>query len=70
MGEPVTIEETCIGCGACVGHCDGCFKMEGEKSIFIDKDRKHGVGCYKDAADICPVNAIIVHEEELKDTVV
>ena len=51
-------KEKCIGCGACAAQCDN-FEIVGDKA-----KAKMGVvtdiGCNKDAADSCPVEAISV----------
>jgi len=53
-------KDTCIGCGACTTQCDN-FEMKGGKSVpkksVVDKP-----GCNKEAAEICPVDAIKVTE--------
>ena len=54
------IAEKCIGCGACVAQCDN-FEMEGDKAIAKAKEVDE-IGCNKDAADACPVDAIIIKE--------
>lgn len=51
-------KETCIGCGACASLCPAAFKMNDEgKSEPISQD---GNDCAKNAADTCPVQAILV----------
>jgi ferredoxin len=53
-------QETCIGCGACVTQCDN-FEMKEGKS-YAKKKEVEEFGCNKDAAEICPVDAIKVTE--------
>ena len=58
----VTVDkETCIGCGACVAACEEVFELKDGKAVpktpETDKD------CAKEAADICPVEAIKVEKE-------
>ena len=43
----VTIEDSCIGCGACESICDAVFQVEDKATV-------------KEAADACPVGAIAV----------
>ena len=55
----VTIEEGCIGCGACESICEAVFSIEdiavvNESAIAGNED------CVKEAADACPVNVIVV----------
>ncbi len=55
----VTIEDSCIGCGACESICDAVFHVEDKASV-----KEAGVSgneaCVKEAAEACPVGAIIV----------
>jgi len=63
MGYKIKVdEEKCIGCGACTASCDN-FEMEGAKAKVV-KAEVDEIGCNQDAADICPVDAIIVKEKE------
>jgi ferredoxin len=52
--------EKCIGCGACVNICNN-FKLRGDKAVPVKKVLSD-VGCNRQAADICPVEAIAVAE--------
>ncbi|MBI5331965.1 MAG: ferredoxin [Candidatus Aenigmarchaeota archaeon] len=56
----ITVDNTCIGCGLCVGICPAVFEMKNGKSVVkaaaTDKDFKKSE-C-KEAAEACPVNAI------------
>ncbi len=56
-------EETCIGCGTCVDICSEVFEMSGDIAIVktqnIDEDLEND--CVE-AADSCPVDAIIIEE--------
>lgn len=53
--------ELCIGCELCVQTAPDVFEMEGDKAIAkvnpVPEDSQ--TNC-KDAADICPVTAIII----------
>ena len=44
----------CIGCGACTNVCPDGIEISAGKAIIKDSSAK----CLKDAAEICPVNAI------------
>ena len=57
----VTIEDCCIGCGACESFCADVFKVEDvctvdEANIAGNEDS------IKDAADACPVSVISIAE--------
>lgn len=57
----VTIEEGCIGCGACESFCSDVFKVE--DICTIDESKVTGnEDSIKDAADACPVSVINVAE--------
>lgn len=47
-------KENCLGCGVCERVCPKGIEMKDGKAIIIDNSAK----CLKDAADICPVDAI------------
>ena len=53
-------KEKCIGCGACAAQCDN-FEMDGDKAK-PKKEVVNEIGCNKDGADSCPVEAISVKE--------
>ncbi len=53
-------KEKCIGCGACAATCDN-FEMDGDKAKPKQAE-VDGLGCNKDGADACPVEAISVKE--------
>ena len=54
-------EDICIGCGACSATCPDSFDMKdtdnGQKAKAKKADADE-LGCAKEAADVCPVNAI------------
>ena len=53
--------DICIGCTLCVQTCHEVFKMEGEKAVaFISPVPKEAEQPCKQAADDCPVTAIII----------
>jgi len=49
-------KEKCIGCGACESVCPEAFEMKNRKASV----KKQSSKCAKEAADICPVQAIRV----------
>ena len=55
----VTMEESCIACGACESICDAVFTIE-DKAIVNEATIAGNEDCVKEAADSCPVQAIIV----------
>lgn len=55
------IPDVCIGCGLCVSTCPEVFKMEGDKAVaYVDPVPEDVEDRCKQAADECPVTAIIV----------
>lgn len=53
----------CIGCGACEGICPQVFQMEGDGLAHVVEGADCAAsGCCQDAADSCPVAAIIVED--------
>ncbi len=55
----VTISDDCIACGACESICDAVFSIE-DKAVVNDSAVADNVDGVKEAADACPVGAIIV----------
>ena len=55
----ITVNESCIGCGTCVGVVPDVFEMndEGLSSVIGDD-----VDSAKEAAESCPVEAIEVED--------
>ena len=55
----VTIEDSCIACGACESICDAVFSVEDKAVVNTAAvaDNAEGV---QEAADACPVQAIVV----------
>ena len=60
MNYKISVNDDCIGCGACVGVCEEIFELvEGKskpKTEITDND------CVNEAKDACPVSAISVEE--------
>jgi ferredoxin len=51
-------QDLCIGCGACVATCTDVFKLgESGKAEVVSQNN---VECAKNAASVCPVQAISV----------
>ncbi len=61
-----TITDECIGCMACVGISDKIFQMNNDNKAFVVKqpEDKEEEELAQDAADACPVEAIIEIKEE------
>ena len=55
----VTIEEGCIGCGACESICDAVFSVE-DVAVVKEEGIAGNEDCVQEAADSCPVSAIEV----------
>lgn len=57
----VTIEEGCIGCGACEAICEAVFHVE--DLVTVDEANIAGnEDAVKEAAEGCPVSVIVVEE--------
>ncbi len=58
----VTIDaDACVGCGLCVSTCPEVYVMEGDKAVVIGNAvPKDAEKTAKQAADDCPVTAIVV----------
>ena len=63
----------CIGCGSCVALCPKIFEMSNDnrasikvETVINDFEKEEQtleteeVGCIKEAADVCPVQCIII----------
>jgi len=55
----VTIEDSCIACGACESICDAVFSIE-DKAVVDSSAVSGNEDSVKEAADACPVQAITV----------
>lgn len=49
-------KETCTGCGSCEAVCEEVFEMKDGKAEIKEKDTDKE--CAKEAAEVCPVDAI------------
>ena len=57
----VTIEETCTACGMCVDTCPDVFQMGDEYAeVIVDPVPAEFEALTQQAADECPVDAIII----------
>ena len=56
-------KDECIGCGACEAQCPEGFELKDGKAK-AKKDKVNDLGCIKEAAGVCPVNAIKIEEEK------
>jgi ferredoxin len=56
-------EDACVGDGSCVSICPEIFEMEGDvaKAKMTDVPENLQASC-REAADVCPVEAIIIEE--------
>lgn len=55
----VSIEDSCIGCGACESICDAVFHVEDRAEVNASAVADNE-DCVKEAAGACPVSAIVV----------
>ena len=55
----VTIEDSCIACGACESICDAVFSIE-DKAVVNASAVEANADAVQEAAAACPVSAIIV----------
>ena len=55
----VTINDSCIGCGACESICDAVFSVDGTAQVN-EANVADNMDSIKEAAEACPVSAIEV----------
>ena len=55
----VTIEDSCIACGACESICDAVFSVE-DKAVVNAANVAGNEDAVQEAAGACPVSAIVV----------
>ena len=53
------VTDDCISCGACESICDAVFSIE-DKAVVNEANVADNMDCVKEAADACPVGAIVV----------
>lgn len=57
----VRIEDTCTACGLCVDTCPEVFEMGDDMAqVMVDDVPAEHEGAVQQAADECPVEAIVV----------
>lgn len=56
----VKVNDSCIGCGACLSIADDVFEMndEGLSSVKVDEVPEGSVDSVKEAMESCPTGAI------------
>ena len=56
----VKVNDSCIGCGACLSIADDVFEMndEGLSSVKVDEVPEESVDNVKEAMESCPTGAI------------
>ncbi len=60
MPKPTVNEDVCEGCGSCEEICPEVFKVQDDgKAHVIGADKCNTCDC-QEAADVCPVQAIIL----------
>ena len=55
----VKVEDSCIACGACESICEAVFSIE-DIAVVNEAEVAANEECVKEAADACPVGAIII----------
>jgi ferredoxin len=55
--------KSCIGCGSCVAVCSENWSMKKDKAA-PKKTEVNETGCNQEAADICPVQCIIIKSKK------
>ena len=55
----VTVEDSCIACGACESICDAVFSIE-DKACVNAANIAGNESAVQEAAGACPVSAIVV----------
>ena len=63
----VTIEDSCIGCGACESICDAVFHVE-DRAEVKEAGIAGNEACVEEAANACPVSAITVAQNTKDST--
>ncbi len=63
----ITIDqEKCIGCGSCSAICPDVFDLSEDNKAILKKDGSNqgqaNEDCVKEAAEVCPVQAIETEE--------
>ena len=58
-------EELCIGCGLCQDTCPDVFELmdDGYSHVIVADIREDLYDCVREAAEVCPTEAIAFSEE-------
>ncbi len=66
--------DLCITCGNCTIECDNLFEIVDDKSTLIDGEinddnfsikEYDNLSCGMDAAEMCPVECIVIYEDDV-----
>jgi len=61
----VRVTDDCIACGLCVDTCPDVFEMGDEfAAVIVDEVSDEHQEAVRQAAEECPVEAIIIEDEE------
>jgi ferredoxin len=62
--KPVVDHDLCIGCGSCEDTCPEVFRVreDGYSWVISENPEPEQYGSIRDAADLCPVDAISIEE--------
>ncbi|KKQ48637.1 MAG: 4Fe-4S binding domain protein [candidate division TM6 bacterium GW2011_GWF2_38_10] len=62
--KKVNIEPGCVSCGSCAAICPHVFKVSKGASVIEGADLEKYAECIKEAADMCPVQVIVVTDSK------
>ena len=58
-----TVNDSCTGCGLCADTCPEVFELDGDMAkVIVDPVPEAAVESCREAADSCPVEAIVIEE--------
>ncbi|MDH4140776.1 MAG: ferredoxin [Coriobacteriia bacterium] len=62
--KPVVDRDLCIGCGVCEDECPDVFQVRDDGMAYVVDENPEDelYGCIRDAAELCPVDAIAIVE--------
>jgi len=61
--EVIINKHECVGCGICADKCPDIFELEDKLAIVkVQPSGQEQELCSREAADVCPVNAIAIKE--------